>query len=111
MSRRRGEIALVGAAHGEPRGELDHEQTRGQDVLEQVRALGEIRRVLEERRQELERAGLTKVGDGDALSVAHRDEARLLEHAHGLAERVAVRVVVRCGARALQAAARPESSR
>src|SRR5262249_16845533 len=39
------------------------------------------------------RAGAAEIGDGDALAVPDGDQPRLLEHAHGLAQRVAVRLV------------------
>ena len=88
------EVVLVGALGREPRRELEHQQARRQDVLEQVNALAQIRGGLEKRREQLERSGLAEVGDGDALAVPDGDEARLLEPADGFAQRVAVGVVL-----------------
>ncbi len=84
------DVVRAGALGGQARGKLEYEQARGQDVLEQRVDLGGVAGVLQERRQELHGAGLAKVGHGHALAVAHGDQARLLQHAHRLAQRVAM---------------------
>ncbi len=38
---------------------------------------------------------LRKSATGHTLAVTHRDESRLLQHAHGLAQRIAVGTVLR----------------